>query len=222
LSALDERPDGLPLQVLDTGLDAVRYLLDPRAVIVPGEDDADAVILFKEFLEPIPKSPKGVIQGVQTRPKSLPVVEPDTDDDLISLKRPLLQALQDALRLGMRALDEGKEWVPEIGAPKTLIRRRVDGTLERSYYGGPILPVLLASAIDLLVQFWPQMLRCEYASCRKFFIPTHGRQKYHNQHCAAVDRKRRFLRNAEVEKQPRVLKNGPGRGKTRQKKERKS
>jgi hypothetical protein len=175
-------------ELLDLGVDVVRYLLDPRATIVPGEDDAEAVI----FLKAISKD--------EARPAWLPEgdvtgTENITEDDVLALKRPLLQRLQDTLRLGMRDLARGKAWVPFDGnvvPPKLRVQRRRDGTLGRSYYAGPILPVLLASAIDLIAQFWPQIRRCQYAPCGKFFIPDHGHQRFHDPKCSGLSRQERF------------------------------
>lgn len=195
-------------ELLDLGVDVTRYLLDPRATIAPGEDDADAVILYRGIIKdegrPLPKSLKGVVQGMRERPASIDPndrtgTEGITDDDVMSLKRPFLQKLQDTLRGGMRNLFDGKAWVPFDGnvvPPKLLIQRRRDGTLGRSYYAGPILPVLLASAIDLLAEFWPQIRRCANPDCAGgqpvFFLPSHGRQIFHSPKCSGIVRQKRL------------------------------
>jgi hypothetical protein len=176
-------------EMLDLGVDVVRYLLDPRATVAPGGEDAEAVVLFKEALRDRSKRPSYIPEGDVTGTEHI------TSDDVTALKPPLLQKLQDTLRQGMRTLADGKPWVPfdgDIVPPKLRIERRRDGTLGRSYYAGPVLPVLIASAIDLLTQFWPQIRRCQYAPCGKFFLPTHGRQAFHSPKCSGLSRQARF------------------------------
>jgi hypothetical protein len=38
----------------------------------------------------------------------------------------------------------------------------------------------MASAVDLFVRWWPQLRRYEHEPCRAWFLPTHGRQRYHD------------------------------------------
>ncbi len=177
-------------ELFDVGVDVTRYLLDPRATIVSGEDDAEAVILFKEVIaESLGERPAWIDPNDRTGTERI------TEDDVPALKRPFLQKLQDTLRLGMRSLADGTAWMPfegDVLPPKLLLQRRRDGTLERSYYAGATLPLFLASAIDLITQFWPQIRQCQYAPCGKFFLPRHGRQTFHAERCSALARQQRF------------------------------
>jgi hypothetical protein len=180
-------------ELIDVGIDAVRYLLDPKAVISRGDDDADAVVFFKGVLEwekKIGPPPEWIPLGDATGTEDI------TEDEVFTLKRPLLQAFQNKLRLGIQQLHEGQGWFPfdaDMAPPKLLVQRREDGTLGRSYYAGPILPVLLASAIDLLTQSWPEIRRCKYEPCGKFFLPGHGRQLFHDSKCSGLYRWNRYI-----------------------------
>jgi hypothetical protein len=176
-------------EMLDLGVDVVRYLLDPRAVVVPGAEEAEAVILVKEALRDSGKRPSWIPEGDVTGTEHI------TADDVMALKHPLFQKLQDTLRQGMLKLANGKPWIPfddDLLPPKLQVQRRRDGTLGRSYYAGQVLPVLIASALDLLTQFWPQIRRCQYEPCGKFFLPSHGRQAFHSPKCSGLSRQKRF------------------------------
>jgi hypothetical protein len=47
---------------------------------------------------------------------------------------------------------------------------------------------MLASAVDLLVAFWPRIERCAYKPCGLLFRQTHGRQHYHDPKCSKLER----------------------------------
>lgn len=50
----------------------------------------------------------------------------------------------------------------------------------------------MALAVDLFVRWWPQLRRCEHKPCNAWFLPTHGRQRYHDSRCAGKARYQRF------------------------------
>jgi hypothetical protein len=113
---------------------------------------------------------------------------------VIVAARDLLAGLQGQLRAGVDALQQAGAWQPfalERSAPHWSLERRADGTVRRSYLGA-WSTITLASAVDLFVRWWPQLRRCAYEPCRAWFLPTHGRQRYHDGRCAGVARYQRF------------------------------
>ena len=66
-----------------------------------------------------------------------------------------------------------------------VLTRRPDGTGERRFSGAEPT-VLINAAAELLYEWWPQLRRCRHCGIR--FLPTHGRQRYHNHDCAAQAR----------------------------------
>ena len=59
----------------------------------------------------------------------------------------------------------------------------------------------VASAADVLVRWWPELRRCKHEPCGVWFLPTHGRQCYHDARCASAARYQRFkpTRNYKAE-----------------------
>jgi hypothetical protein len=101
---------------------------------------------------------------------------------------------QGQLRTGAIALERPGTWQPfalEQAAPHWSLERREDGTIRRTYMGD-CRTITLASAVDLFVRSWPQLRRCEHQSCEAWFLPTHGRQRYHDARCAGQARYERF------------------------------
>jgi hypothetical protein len=113
---------------------------------------------------------------------------------VIAAARALMAELQAQLRSGVAALQREGAWQP-FGltgpAPPWSLERRADGTIRRSYLGA-WSTVTLASAADLLVRWWPHLRRCEHEPCGAWFLPTHGRQRYHDVRCAGQARYQRF------------------------------
>ena len=72
---------------------------------------------------------------------------------------------------------------------KRTLRRRGDRTC---LHGGGWRTITLASAADVLVRWWPELRRCKHAPCGVWFLPTHGRQWYHDARCASAARYQRF------------------------------
>ena len=113
---------------------------------------------------------------------------------VIEAARDLMSGLQGQLRAGVDVLQHGGAWQPfplKRPAPHWSLERRADGTVRRSYLGA-WTTITLASAVDLFVRWWPQLRRCEHTPCRAWFLPTHGRQRYHDARCAAKARYQRF------------------------------
>jgi hypothetical protein len=113
---------------------------------------------------------------------------------VIAAARHLMAGLQDQLRAGVDALQQAGAWQPfarERPAPHWSLERRADGTVRRAYMGA-WSTITLASAADLFVRWWSQLRRCEHEPCRAWFLPTHGRQRYHNPRCSGEARYQRF------------------------------
>jgi len=113
---------------------------------------------------------------------------------VIAAARDLMAGLQGQLRAGVDALQQAGAWRPfalERPAPHWSLERRADGTVRRSYMGA-WSTITLASAVDLFLRWWPQLRRCAHEPCRAWFLPTHGRQRYHDARCAARARYQRF------------------------------
>ena len=113
---------------------------------------------------------------------------------VIAAARHVMASLQGQLRAGIDALQQAGAWQPfglAGAAPGWSLERRADGTLRRSYMGS-WNTITLASAADLLERWWPQLRRCESTPCRTWFLPTHGRQRFHDARCAGAARYQRF------------------------------
>lgn len=116
-----------------------------------------------------------------------------TSEQVIAAARELMAHLQDQLGTGLEALQAGV-WHPfahQGPAPRWSLERRADGTIQRVYMGA-WNTITLASAADLLARWWSQLRRCEHESCRAWFLPAHGRQRYHQVRCSAEARYQRF------------------------------
>jgi hypothetical protein len=116
-----------------------------------------------------------------------------TSEQVIAAARQFMVGLQGQLRSGVEALQAGA-WQPfarERPAPHWSLERRADGTFRRIYMGA-WNTITLASAADLFVRWWPLLRRCQHEPCRAWFLPTHGRQRYHTRRCSAEGRYQRF------------------------------
>ena len=112
---------------------------------------------------------------------------------VIAAARKFMGGLQDELRAGVNAL-QASMWHPfglQGPAPPWSFERGDDGAIVRAYMGGR-RTITLASAADLLVRWWPELRRCKHAPCGAWFLPTHGRQCYHDARCASAARYQRF------------------------------
>lgn len=113
---------------------------------------------------------------------------------VVAALRDLLASLQQEIRQGMDGLRQLGQWQPfglKGRAPQWSLERSADQTILRAYTGS-WKTITLASAADLVVQWWPHLRCCERASCRIWFLPAHGRQRYHDGRCAAAARYERF------------------------------
>jgi len=116
-------------------------------------------------------------------------------EELPETVRPVLQRFQDCLRAGMVALYRGEDWAPfkTTDVAVAVSYRPVHDGLVRRYAGHKDLDaVAIVHAADLLVEFWTQVRRCKRRGCGAFFIPSHGRQTFHDPRCSDVVRKQRF------------------------------
>ena len=113
--------------------------------------------------------------------------------DVIAAARKLMGGVQDKLRAGVNALQAGM-WHPfglQGPAPSWSLERGDDGAIVRAYMGG-WHTITLASAADVLVRWWPELRRCKHEPCGAWFLPTHGRQRYHDAQCASAARYQRY------------------------------
>ena len=113
---------------------------------------------------------------------------------VIVAARVLMAGLQRELRAGADALQQVGAWQPFAltrPAPHWSLERRADGTVRRAYLGA-WTTITLASAADLFVRWWPHLRRCDHTPCGAWFLPTHGRQRYHDAGCAGKARYQRF------------------------------
>ena len=107
--------------------------------------------------------------------------------------------LQTEVRLGVDLLASEKSWKPIArgeGAPRWVLEIDNSGSLVRRYEG-PLKPVFLHAVSDLLLEYWPQLHRCEDDTCGKWFLMRHGKQKYHDPACSNRVRQRRFRKDRE-------------------------
>lgn len=113
---------------------------------------------------------------------------------VIAAARDLMAGLQLQLRAGVDALQQAGTWRPfalERPAPHWSLERRADGTIGRAYMGA-WSTITVASAADLFVRWWSHLRRCQHEPCGAWFLPAHGRQRYHDTRCAAKSRYQRF------------------------------
>jgi hypothetical protein len=119
-----------------------------------------------------------------------------------------LKTFREDLLGGITQLEQGETWEPFtrlapvknsamfVGTPFGLppvhwvLRRRRDGSIARVFTSGTTQSLLMASALDLLLRWWPDIRRC--AHCRVLFLPSHGKQQYHDAKCAAAARWAKF------------------------------
>ncbi len=109
----------------------------------------------------------------------------DPSRPVIAATRELATGLQVRLREGVAALEADGRWEPfatNKPAPHWSIHLRSDGTFERRYTGRQAT-VFLASAVDCLLEWWPELRRCKHEACNALFLPRHGRQRYHASSC---------------------------------------
>ena len=104
---------------------------------------------------------------------------------------------------GRRQRTAGGMWHPfgrQGPAPAWSFKRGDDGAIVRIYLG-KWRPITVASAADVLVRWWPELRRCKHEPCATWFLPTHGRQWYHDARCASAARYQRFkpTRNYKAE-----------------------
>ena len=121
---------------------------------------------------------------------------------VIAAARTFMGGLQDDLRAGVNAL-QASMWHPfglQGPAPPWSFERGNDGAIVRAYMGGR-RTITLASAADVLVRWWPELRRCKHEPCGAWFLPTHGRQCYHDARCASAARYQRYkpTRNYKAE-----------------------
>ncbi len=108
--------------------------------------------------------------------------------------------VQQELNRGVKELEAGGSWRPfdEALTPVFCAKKdKADRTIERRY-DGKYGAVMLASAVDLLVKFWPQIRRCELASCHRLFLPADGRQRFHVPACADLARGRDYVQEEQA------------------------
>jgi hypothetical protein len=153
-------------------MDRLLWLRDPAVVEAPDAPDAYAHDLAKLRGAPDVSWPTALVSDVHAK-----------------------------INAGVARLEAGRSWepftpvavdgaVPKPDALLPIFTVQADKTIARRYHG-TYGAVMLASAVDLLVAAWPLIRRCELATCRRWFLPEHGRQRFHDPKCANLARVRR-------------------------------
>jgi hypothetical protein len=122
------------------------------------------------------------------------------------------------LRRGLDELEAGGQWTfhPPLDRSLTHLRlqRHLDGWLLPVYERPTLRSALMTAAVDLVVHWWPQLRRCKRDSCRAWFLPKHGRQRYHEAACSFQARWNKFAsthkRDYHAEYAQRVKRVAPG------------
>ena len=99
----------------------------------------------------------------------------------------LVLDVQTKLKAGIAHLEAGRRWEPFDKPLIPVFNVGPDKTVARNYRGR-YEDIMLASAVDLLVAFWPRIERCAYQPCGLLFRQTHGRQHYHDPKCSKLER----------------------------------
>lgn len=113
---------------------------------------------------------------------------------VIAAARDLLTRLQTRLREGLNAWSQNVWWSPFAGgqaSPSWSTEPQSDGTIRRVHTGS-WFTITTATAVDVLMQWWPRLRRCQNEACRVWFLPAHGRQYFHDERCASQARYQRY------------------------------
>jgi hypothetical protein len=112
---------------------------------------------------------------------------------VLGAARALLADVQSRLREGLDLLERGAMWRPfgNEAAPGWIVEPVAKGRFARSYFG-TWAGITTAVAADLIVDHWADIRRCANPDCRRWFLPTHGRQRFHDPHCSWIVRYARF------------------------------
>lgn len=115
--------------------------------------------------------------------------------------REQLASFQGPVREGLTLLEDRGFWqVPFFeegeGGPGWLLLQADDGTVLRRY-SAPISAKFLAAAADLIARWWPEIRRCAYEPCGRWFLPRHGNQRYHDSACSTTARQERYAERHE-------------------------
>lgn len=132
----------------------------------------------------------------------------DNADATVQAARALLQAIQADLRAGIAALAAGRPWFPfplDEGGPGWSLEPVEGGTVRA--YMGEWRAVTLATAADLLGEWWGDLRVCARPGCGRWFRPLEKRMRYHDPKCSALVRWSRYSpkRDTQKEKERRVL-----------------
>jgi hypothetical protein len=128
---------------------------------------------------------------------------------------------EDAVRLWHRELrrvlelastERGCDLSTPITRTLTRFQAQGDGRLLAVHAPMPLPIALLSAGYDLLAQWYQQLRRCE--RCQTWFLPAHGRQRFHDLACAAQARWSKFAptrrRDYHAEYVKRVRRVAPG------------
>jgi hypothetical protein len=120
-----------------------------------------------------------------------------------------LEKLRERLQLAIAGLERG-DACDFTGMPATWRLQVVDGTV-RKQFGGKDDQLFLAQAADLLIQYWPRLLKCK--KCETRFLPGKG-QEFCTPACGNKERWQRFS-----ERHPRRTRDYPKEYKDRTRRE---
>src|SRR5688572_18874001 len=93
--------------------------------------------------------------------------------------------VQATLKAGVARLEAGQQWEPFKKPLIPVFEVDADRVVRRRYHG-TYAAIMLASAVDLLVAWWPQLRRCKYSACGRLFRPKENRHVYHDPKCVKL------------------------------------
>ena len=102
-----------------------------------------------------------------------------------------VRELHKDLRHGLEAISGKTGWILPNAISRNLIGFTVKGEDVIALYENQSPAVaLMSSAFDLLIAWYPSLRRCR--QCKAWFLPRHGRQKFHDPVCSTRARWQRF------------------------------
>jgi hypothetical protein len=108
--------------------------------------------------------------------------------------RGVLADAQGAVLDGLNRLSSDDVWepFPDGSEPEWRLQRTDDGKHLMRFYVGDIRTIFVAASADLVLEFWRGMRRCEREECDRWFLPRHGKQKYHDPACSVRVRQAKY------------------------------
>ena len=184
------------------------FLQRDFAAMLPGE----LFDLKNEVFPHLHEAQKATVDGFEDPDMRALLPAPIAEfDEILEQARGLLEGIQGVLQAGMTELEAGRMWFPfshDEEGPRWILEPAPDGTISKSYKG-KWRTITIATASEALARWWPNIRRCKDESCRVWFLPRHGKQRYHNPACSARVRRAKYepgrKRDLKAEYQARTL-----------------